>query len=116
MNFLKQNEELVVLVLLAKIKEKYYMNFRYFRSMINLNTYKQFYEGVLIKFIKENLNHTPIMILESDFIVPMNILGYSYFNFHEALARHWYTISIDVKDKQDRQKLLKFLEPYRKED
>lgn len=102
------------MVLLAKIKENIHMDFRLFRTTISLNIYNQINANDLIAFVKNNLSYSPIFVFTDNYMVPMNIIGFAYFNFVGAFENHWDNISLIVKDKQDRKKLLEFLKPHLK--
>ena len=91
------------------------MDFRLFRTTISLDAYNQINANDLIDFIKNNLSYSPIFVFTDNYMVPMNIIGFAYFNFTSAFENHWDNISLIVKDKQDRKKLLEFLKPYLKE-
>lgn len=91
------------------------MDFRLFRTTIPLDTYDQINANDLIDFIKNNLSYSPIFVFTDNYMVPMNIIGFAYFNFTGAFENHWENISLVVKDTSDRKKLLEFLKPYLKE-
>lgn len=91
------------------------MNFRLFRTIISLDVYNQINANDLINFIKDNLSYSPIFLFTDNYMIPMNIIGFAYFNFTGAFENHWENISLIVKNTSDRKKLLEFLKPYTKE-
>lgn len=90
------------------------MNFRLFRTIISLDVYNQINANDLINFIKDNLSYSPIFLFTDNYMIPMNIIGFAYFNFTGAFENHWENISLIVKNTSDRKKLLEFLKPYLK--
>ena len=91
------------------------MDFRIFKSTIHLDNYNRIDANDLINFIKDNLSYSPIFLFTDNYMIPMNIIGFAYFNFTGALENHWENISLIVKNTSDRKKLLEFLKPYMKE-
>lgn len=91
------------------------MDFRLFKTTISLDAYNKINANDLIDFIKNNLSYSPIFVFADNYMVPMNIIGFAYFNFTGAFENHWNNISLLVKDKPDRKKLLEFLKIYMKE-
>lgn len=59
------------------------MDFRFFRTTISLDAYNQINANDLIDFIKNNLSYSPIFVFTDNYMVPMNIIGFAYFNLQE---------------------------------